>query len=180
MTQKNINLFVFAIGLILLGVISRLSAHAWNFTIMGGLSIFCGAFFSRRWVSVVVIFTSLLISDLMLGFHPQMPGVYLAFALMIVVGALLKMKPSRLAVASGATLGSFLFFVVSNFFVWFEGSLYPQSWSGLVECYAMAIPFYRNQLVADLVSALVLFEAAKAMKGFLVARLDQAEVNSLS
>ena len=179
MTQKNLNLFILAIVLILMGVASRLSAHAWNFTIMGGLSILCGAFFARKWVSVVVIFSSLFISDMVIGFHPQMPGVYLGFALMIFVGALLKAKPSRLAVTSGAALGSFLFFVVTNFFVWLEGSLYPQAWNGLIECYTMAIPFYRNQLVADLVSTLVLFEVVKAMKEFLAARLDQAEVNPL-
>lgn len=179
MTQKNVNLFVLAICLILMGVASRLSAHAWNFTIMGGLSILCGALFARKWVSIVVIFTSLFVSDFVIGFHPQMPAVYLGFAVMVFIGALFQAKPSRLAVTSGAALGSFLFFIISNFFVWFEGSLYPQAWSGLVECYTMAIPFYRNQLVADLLSTFVLFEIAKAMKGFFVNRLDQAEVNPL-
>lgn len=180
MTQKNLNLFVLAVGLILLGVVSRLSAHAWNFTIMGGLSVLCGAFFARKWVSVAIIFTSLFIADIVIGFHPQMPSVYLGFALMIFIGALLKTKPSRLSVIAGAALGSFLFFVVTNFFVWLEGSLYPQVWNGLVECYTMAIPFYRNQLVADLVSTFVLFEVAKAAKAFLAARLDQTEVNPLA
>lgn len=99
---------------------------------------------------------------------------------MIFIGALLKTKPSRLSVIAGAALGSFLFFVVTNFFVWLEGSLYPQVWNGLVECYTMAIPFYRNQLVADLVSTFVLFEVAKAAKAFLAARLDQTEVNPLA
>jgi len=179
MTKKNVNLILLAVGLIILGVISRLSAHAWNFTIIGGLSVFCGAFFSRKWIPVVIVFTSLMISDLVIGFHSQMPAVYLGFAMMILIGALLKQKPSRLSLTAGAALGSFLFFVVSNFFVWFEGSMYPQALSGLIECYTMAIPFYRNQLVADLISTFVLFETAKAMKGFLAARFEQAEINPL-
>ncbi len=179
MTQKNLNLFVLAMVLILMGVTSRLSAHAWNFTIMGGLSILCGALFARKWVSVVVIFLSLFISDTVIGFHAQMPSVYLGFAIMIFIGALMKSKPSRLVVTSGAVLGSLLFFVVTNFFVWFEGALYPQTLSGLVDCYTMAIPFYRNQLTADLVSTFILFEVAKSMKEFLAARIEQTEVNSL-
>lgn len=179
MTKKNVNLILLAAGLIILGVVSRLSAHAWNFTIIGGLSVFCGAFFSRKWIPVVIVFTSLMISDLVIGFHSQMPAVYLGFALMILVGALLKPRPSRLSLTAGAALGSFLFFIVSNFFVWFEGSMYLQTWSGLVDCYAMAIPFYRNQLVADFISTFVLFETANAMKSFVVSHLDQAEINLL-
>lgn len=179
MKQKNLNLIVLAIGLVLLGVASRLSAHAWNFTIMGGLSILCGAFFARKWISVAVVFCSLIVSDLFIGFHNQMPAVYFGFALMILIGALLSAKPSRLAIVSGSVLGTFLFFLVTNFSVWFEGSMYPQTMNGLVNCYLMAIPFYRNQLIADVVSSVVLFEFVRAAKGFLAARIDQTELNQL-
>lgn len=180
MKQKNLNLVLLALVLIALGVLSRLSAHAWNFTIMGGLALFSGAFFSRKWVPVVIVYSSLLVSDFVIGFHNQMPAVYFSFALMILAGAFLKVNSSRLAWVSTAVLGSFVFFIVSNFFVWAEGSLYAPNWNGLLNCYTMAIPFYRTQLAADVVSTFALVEAAKSMTSFLVSRLDAAEVKLIS
>lgn len=46
-------------------------------------------------------------------------------------------------------LASLLFFLVSNFGVWL--SWYPQNWQGFLTCYTLALPFYRNTLVGDLV-----------------------------
>lgn len=179
MKQKNLNLVLLAVGLVVLGVFSRLTAHAWNFTILGGLSIFTGAFFARKWVPVAIVFSTLFISDAVIGFHNQMPAVYLSFALMILAGALLASRPSRLKYVTAAGVGSVLFFTVSNFFVWFEGSLYPRTLNGLVECYVMATPFYHNQLLADIVSSAALFELARTMKKFVATRFELSEVNFL-
>lgn len=180
MKQKSLNLFLLAAGLVFLGVLSRLTAHAWNFTMMGGLALFAGAFFKRQWVSAAVVFGALLISDAVIGFHSQMPGVYLSFGLMALMGALLLSKPSsRLTVLSTSLAGSLVFFLMSNFFVWLEGSLYPQTWNGLVQCYIMAEPFYRTQLLSDMISTVVLFEVARAMKSFVTTRFDQTQVNPM-
>jgi len=46
-------------------------------------------------------------------------------------------------------LASFLFFLVSNFGVWLHW--YPNTWEGLITCYTLALPFYRNTLIGDLV-----------------------------
>jgi hypothetical protein len=52
-----------------------------------------------------------------------------------------------LLAAGGASLA---FFVISNLGVFLVGGLYPMSWSGLVECFVMALPFWRSSLMADL------------------------------
>jgi hypothetical protein len=49
------------------------------------------------------------------------------------------------------------FFVTTNLATWAEGQLYPMTWSGLYTCYVMAIPFFGNTVVADLIGAGVLF-----------------------
>lgn len=46
-------------------------------------------------------------------------------------------------------LASFLFFLISNFGVWLHW--YPQTIQGLLTCYTLALPFYRNTLIGDLV-----------------------------
>lgn len=41
------------------------------------------------------------------------------------------------------------FFIVSNFAVWLGVgvSMYPKTWAGLVECYALALPFFKGSLL---------------------------------
>lgn len=46
-------------------------------------------------------------------------------------------------------LASFVFFLVSNFGVWLYW--YPHTIDGLLKCYLLALPFYRNTLIGDLV-----------------------------
>ena len=44
---------------------------------------------------------------------------------------------------------STLFFVLTNFGVWLMG--YPLTFAGLVSCYTLAIPFFVNTIIGDLV-----------------------------
>jgi hypothetical protein len=53
-------------------------------------------------------------------------------------------------------LSSVIFFIVSNFGVWLL--YYPQTLEGLIQCYALAIPFFFNTVLGDLIfSALLIF-----------------------
>ncbi len=46
------------------------------------------------------------------------------------------------------SIASFWFFIISNLGVWFYW--YPQTWQGLLSCYAVALPFYRNTVIGDI------------------------------
>ena len=45
-------------------------------------------------------------------------------------------------------MGSLLFFVISNFGVWFLGNLYTPDLNGLINCYILAIPFFKNTIIS--------------------------------
>ena len=45
-------------------------------------------------------------------------------------------------------LSSTVFFLISNFGVWLLG--YPHTLEGLITCYTLAIPFFGNTLIGDL------------------------------
>jgi hypothetical protein len=64
-----------------------------------------------------------------------------------------------------------MFFVISNYAVWGSGNMYPRSLSGLMACYAAAIPFYRN----DLASTAIVLGLAFGVPA-LVRRAHPAEV----
>jgi hypothetical protein len=50
-----------------------------------------------------------------------------------------------------------LFFLISNFGVWTSGTMYTKDFSGLLTCYTMAIPFFKNSLMSDLIYCGILF-----------------------
>jgi len=54
-----------------------------------------------------------------------------------------------------------LFFAVTNFGFWALGDWYPKTLTGLAECYAAAIPFFRNTLGSNLFYSALLFGGLK-------------------
>ncbi|MEI7907009.1 MAG: DUF6580 family putative transport protein, partial [Bacteroidota bacterium] len=83
--------------------------------------------------------------------------VYSGFLIVTFLGMLASNRRS-VGITAGSTLaGSVLFFVVTNFGVWQSGTFYPMTMGGLVECYAAAVPFFRNALVGDVFYVTVLF-----------------------
>ena len=67
-------------------------------------------------------------------------------------------------------LASVLFFLVTNFGCWLWFDLYEHSVSGLVHCYAQALPFFRYTLAGDLVFASACSEATPSRSSGLPAR----------
>jgi len=51
---------------------------------------------------------------------------------------------------------SILFFIITNFGIWLLG-WYPHTTSGLIQCYAMALPFLRDFALSTLVYAAAFF-----------------------
>ena len=60
---------------------------------------------------------------------------------------------------------STVFFLISNWAVWQFGVWYDKSLVGLIEAYTLAIPFFRNTIIGDLVytgSLFAVFEFSRA------------------
>jgi hypothetical protein len=145
------------IGMIAAAAALRLLPHPSNFTPIGALALFAGAHFDdKRWAFIVPL-AAMFLSDILIGFHGQMPITYGAFAVIVAMGFLLKEKKTALNVTSASLVAATFFFVVSNFGVWAFDGLYPMTMAGLVTCYIAAIPFFQNWLLGTLFYAAVLF-----------------------
>ncbi len=156
---KYKNSFIFI--LILAAVFSRMIPHPLNFTPVGALGLFAGAYISDKRVWLLPL-SALLLSDFVVGFYEPiaMLFVYVGFALSVFIGQFLlseKRKRTTLRLGGAAISSATLFFIVSNFGTWLTGALYPMSLEGLADCYTMAIPFYGNTLLGDVFYAAVLF-----------------------
>lgn len=147
--------FIIAIALIVLCVASRLLSLPANFSPIMAVALFSGFVFSNRKLALIVPIASMLLSDIVIGFHAVLVGVYISFALIVLLG----MKLPALSVKNvlgGSVAGAVLFFVVTNFAVWAEG-WYGYTVAGLLTCYELAIPFFRNTLASSLLYSAILF-----------------------
>jgi len=151
--------FWLALALVVVGVICRVVPHPWNFAPIGAIALFGGARFERRAFGVAVPLLTMLIGDAFIGFHSLMPVIYATYALIAVIGMLLRDRESIPAVGGCALLSSTIFFITTNFGVWALGTTYAKTAAGLVACYIAAIPFFGNTIASDLLFTAIFFGA---------------------
>lgn len=161
----------FAIVLVVFGVLLRLLPHMPNFVPVGAIALFGGSVLGRR-SAIVIPLTIMVVSDIILGLHSVIGYTWGAF-LLIGVFAFHYLRGwidlGRIITAS--LVGSTIFFFISNLGVWLSGFLYPLTLAGLVQCYYMALPFFRSTIVSDLLYSGVLF-GIYALAQKLVARFS--------
>lgn len=147
---------VIAAALVAFGVIMRIVPHAANFAPVGAIALSSGATFGRHygwWLPVVVM----MLSDVYLGFYSSMPFTWAAYAFIGLIGVSMRRWHGWWRVPVGSMVGSLTFFAVSNFGVWVNGGLYAHTWSGFVQCFALALPFFRPTAVSDLIFSGIFF-----------------------
>lgn len=148
---------ILLVSMILAAAAMRLVPHPSNFTPIGALALFAGANFEdKRWAFIVPL-AAMFLSDLVIGFHTQMPIIYAAFAVIVCFGFLLRQRKTTFRVTGAAFGAATFFFIVSNFGVWAFDGLYPSTLEGLMTCYIAAIPFFQNWLLGTLFYSAVLF-----------------------
>ncbi|GHB81489.1 DUF6580 family putative transport protein [Persicitalea jodogahamensis] len=173
MKINNIRVATLA-SIVLVAALTRLLPHPFNFTPIGAIALFGGAYFSKKYLAFLIPLSAMLLSDALLGFHNSMWAVYLSFVLIVAIGMGLLQKVTAGRVFGSALLSSVLFFVVTNFAVWYgSAGFYPQTLSGLGACYLAGLQFYQqdffgnlffNTVLGDLFFSSVLFGAFEALK----------------
>jgi hypothetical protein len=137
--------FTTLLTIVLATALFRLVPHWPNFTPIAALALFGAAMFEKKWLGLAVPFAAMLLSDAIIGFHGSMGAVYLSFGLTWAIGALALRRPTVASVALASLNSSVLFFLVTNFAVWYGSSFYPQTGAGLMGCYAVGLAFYNGQ-----------------------------------
>lgn len=150
--------FLISSAIIFAGALSRLLPHPDNFTPIMAIALAGGVYIDKRFALIIPL-AALFLSDIFIGFHNTIFFVYGSFLLIGLIGIWLKSHKKPLPILATALLSSTLFFVITNFGVWLTGGgwFYPKTWQGLIECYTLAIPFFRNTIAGDLVYTGVLF-----------------------
>jgi hypothetical protein len=101
------------------------------------------------------------------------------YAAVCLIGhGLLSQQRTFLRVGAAVLASSTSFFVLSNFVVWMQGSMYPHSLAGLGACYVAAVPFYNNDLLSTALTASALF-GLPALSRRIVSSIRDARANDL-
>jgi len=145
------------VGMILFTAATRLLPHPPNFTPVMAMALFGGAYLTSNRAAFAVPLLAMALSDLLIGLHELLLVVYFCILLTTCIGLLLRSRKSLVAVSAAALGSSVLFFVITNFGVWYSGALYPKSVEGFIACYVAAIPFFQNMLFGTLVYSAILF-----------------------
>ena len=155
MNKKNISLIIIVS---LIALIARFLPHLPNFAPLYSVMLFAGVY-SKEKKYFFIPLVALFISDIFIGFYQWqiMLSVYLSFIAIAGLGKLLKKRKNIINTASATLASSIIFFLVTNFAVWYFGDWYSRDLAGLALCYNLAIPFFKSTLLSNLLYSGLLF-----------------------
>lgn len=142
--------YSFPIGIILILSFSRLIPHPPNVTPVIAIAIMSTYFFKNIYISILSLVISMIIADLFIGFHTNMIFVYSSLVMIVLIFSMIKKNITFKNLLIYGFSGSMLFYLISNFGVWLLTGMYSKNFSGLVECYILAIPFLANTIISTI------------------------------
>jgi hypothetical protein len=142
---------IFPFLLVLLLAFSRLIPHPPNFTPVIAVAIMSGCLFKNINLSFIVLIVSMLMTDVLVGFYNNMFFVYSALFLITFIFFETANKINYKNLFVFGFFGSLIFYLISNFGVWAFGNLYEKNLGGLINCYFLAIPFFKNTLFSTII-----------------------------
>jgi hypothetical protein len=150
MNTQNITKWAWALTLISITVLIRISDHMPNVAPVAAIALWAGAVLPAPWALGVPL-GAMLIADSIIGFAslPVTISIYVSYLLMVVVGMQLKKRYSVWKLIGSSMFGAILFYLITNAAVWWFSGLYTKTWDGLLLSYFYAIPFFRNTFLGD-------------------------------
>ena len=148
-SKNNLLPFLYIVLFLLVG---RLIPHPPNFTPILAVAILAPYIFNNRFLSFSMTIIAMFLSDLIIGLHSGILWIYLAILICSFVSEFL-MKFGKFSLRLGlmTIISSLLFFLITNFSVWLIYDYYPKTFEGLLLCYTMGLPFFKNTMLSTLI-----------------------------
>ncbi|MDP4265489.1 MAG: hypothetical protein Q8941_23390 [Bacteroidota bacterium] len=163
-----------------------------NFTPIGAMGLFGGAYFSKNWKAFAFPLLALLASDIIIDvfiynnkygiLYGSWYWVYAGFCVIVLLGKWLLQKITISNLLVAAISSTLIYWLIVDFGVFLfgctditSGKLMDHSFSSLLKCYAQGAPYIKNFLLGTIVySGLMfgIFEWLKAKKPQLQASLE--------
>lgn len=141
-----------------------------NFTPIGAMALFGGTYFSGKLKPFALPLLTLFVSDFILSltvFKQYSTGflymgwywTYAAFVLMTIVGKLMIKKVNVQNVLLAVVVCTLIHWVVSDFGVWLDGTLYTKDFAGWLLCMTAAIPYELTFATGTIIYGAAMFGA---------------------
>jgi len=164
--KNGLRIILFTLFVVALATASKLLFAAkieWSgFSPVIATALFSGMIVKDKKLSFLLPLVALFLSDVIIqllyvnhlfvfaGLYKYQMVNYALLLSATLIGWMLQGK-SIAAVGLGALIAPTVFFLASNFLVWYGSKTYSQDIAGLGLCYAAGIPFYKHALGATLV-----------------------------
>jgi len=154
-----------------------------NFTPVGAIALFGGAYFTDKWKAYAVVLITLFASDVLINYlytsqwilwYGGSFWVYLTFAIMVFVGTLIK-KVNVASVGIASLVSVAIHWLIIDL-PWMYGTLYPHTLAGYGQSLVAAIPFERNMVLGDIVFCAILFGGFELAKNKYTVLRSQKEI----
>ena len=152
--------------IIFFGILSRILPLPPNFSPVIAITLFGSLYFQGKNLAFIAPISIILISDLILGFTPNintyLPLIFVYF---------FSRKINKMSILN-LFIASLIFFLTSNFGVWLLSNWYPKSFAGLIMCYEAALPFFRNTLLSTLLFGLLFKISFERTSNFIISKIN--------
>ena len=172
--------FILAIALLRIANAAQLTPFA-NYTPIGALGLFGGAYFSSRWKAFALPILTLLASDLVINkvifqgkygiMYDGWYWIYGIFAIIVLFGKVILQKINVKNVITAAIIASVSHWILADTMVWIGGgtdlrTMLPLSrdLAGYVQCLTQGFPYMKNFLVGTLAYSGLMFGAFELLQ----------------
>ena len=125
--------------------LSRIIPHPPNFTPIIASAIVAPLLIKERLFGMAIPIVAMFVSDVILGFHPYQ---FVIYSTILTISLFSPMRKSFALLGIMVLVGSVFFFITTNFAVWVVWDYYPKTIEGLINCYTLALPFFKNTLIS--------------------------------
>ncbi len=153
---------------IIFGCVMRLLPHPANFAPITAIALFGGFYLDKKYALSLPLL-AMFMSDLFLdGYNWTIRvAVYGSFLLVGLTALALKKHKSWQTILGSTILGSIIFYLITNAAVWWFTPLYANTFSGLIQSYYLALPFFRNSLVGNVFYVTVFFGSYELIRFYI-------------
>jgi hypothetical protein len=135
-----------------------------NFSPVGAMALFGGAYYKNKLQALLITFLSLFVGDLFMNynfyhkvvlFYDGAAYVYLSFFIIVFIGSYIKkVNLSNIVLSSVAAV--LVHWLITDIQPCLTG-MYPATFAGYIQSLTMALPFERNLLFGNLIYGAILF-----------------------
>ncbi|WP_343304365.1 DUF6580 family putative transport protein [Chitinophaga niabensis] len=168
-------LFIVVAGVLRITAAGEITPFS-NFSPVGAMALFGGAYFADKWKSYVFPLLTLFLGDVIMSqtiYKAYATGIlyegwiwtYLGFAAMVLTGQLIIKKVRITNVVAASMIAAIVFWLLADFGTWTTthnidmttGLPFTKDAQGLVKCYIQGLPLVKNTILSNLVFSAIFF-----------------------